>query len=312
MSNGLRTFRIGQISPAPNLPNAICVTLNSYVDIKSSGSKRASLSISGFPDMQGGSERYAAIMLPDGRTAVSGTAADVFSGSVSKDINTVLVKGGTITFHVVGDGKDQNGDDINNYMKANTDYRFCIQMLNPADAMPCAAPKLTLQSDGGSRTYAMTVDTVTTLADYGAAGFACPGLVSEKRFLRATIRQSSNATGVESVFLVELLTNAEITGGESLTVTGLQGYATASSDRLGISYSKSGSYDADRTFGEEAAWNQQEGTLVFSVAQGKKVMPKNPLGATNPIGDYFELSFKLRNGPNPQDARPVRWCAWSF
>ncbi len=108
-------------------------------------------------------------------------------------------------------------DTVDDYMKANTEYKFCIPVQNPKDDVACSSPKLTLNADGASKTYSMTVDTSTYVPDYGDAGFACPGLVSEKRFLRATVRQSSNVTGVESNFFVEMLLNAELKSGESAT-----------------------------------------------------------------------------------------------
>jgi hypothetical protein len=154
----------------------------------------------------------------------------------------------------------------------------------------------------------MTKDTTTALAEYGPGKFACAGLVTQKRFLRKTIRQSSNATGVECVTLVEILTNSQLSGSQSFTISGLTGYATASNNNLGISYSKSGLYDRDKTFGEDAVWNQLEGTLVFTVAGSNKVMPKSPLADVNPLGDHFEFSFRLKNGPKPQDAVPVCTC----
>ncbi len=298
----LRTYKIGQLNPSPGQENAICVTLNSYVDIKSSGGQTSAFTITGLPETQGGAERYAPIRQTNGRSDPGPDILNVFGASPTKDVNTVLVKGGVVSFFVAG------GDSTNTFMKANTDYRFCFLVLNPEEPQACAVPQLTLQTDGATRIYDMQVDRLSVLPDYGLGRFSCPGLVSEKRFLRASIRQSSNATGVESVFLVEILTNAEMAGGSSFTITGLKGYATASNEKLPIAYSKSGTYDTDKTFGQDVTWEQQEGVLVFRIAASKKVMPRDLLGTKNPLGDLFEFSFKLRNGQNPQAAMPVCYC----
>ncbi len=105
MSKGLRTYQIGQITPAPDLTNAICVTLKSHVDIKSTGSKRSIFTISGLYDYSGGAERLAPLKQSDGKTAFS---SNVFSASASRDPKHVTIKDGLVTFYVTGNGRNVN------------------------------------------------------------------------------------------------------------------------------------------------------------------------------------------------------------
>lgn len=310
-AEGMRTVQIGQTNPNPGQRNAICVTLRSFVDIKTVGSSTAAFTITGLPTFTGNDQLvYAELRLRDGLNPITNQSNldKIFSATDERPAtkaNHATVQGNVIKFYVIGTGLDTNGQTLAppDFMRKDTDYSFCVMVRNLATPTSCGTPRLTVANGGDTSQFTMTVRD-TRLTDYGL-GWVCPGRVASKTFLRANIRQHSNATGMQSQFFVEMLLNADIERGASVTISGLRGYNTQSSTSLPIRYAKNGAADTAETWGTKATWSQTLGSIVLAVKADGEVKANDPYSDPVTVGDQFEFTFMLTNGAMEQDAVPV-------
>ena len=196
-------------------------------------------------------------------------------------------------------------------LPANTNHTFCVLVTNPTEATASACPdiRLSLSTEGMSRSYLMAQDVDRKLLGY-STGMACAGRVDQKRFLIASARATGGVTGGISSYIMEFMVNSDMKADTQITVSGLRGY-TQPSGKLLLDVSRNGNYDSSEAISREADWSGS--SLVLKVL---KSVSRNNRRAVNVAvtssSDLIEITFTLRNGNSIQGAGTLTVSAPGF
>eukprot|EP00960_Hanusia_phi_P067433 766629-Hanusia_phi.AAC.4 len=323
---GFIKYKIGQATTRPDVPNYICVTLKSNIDVGSFTSNaqynQATLTISGLSGSQAVSNSNPSIYsCPSfdwsnySLTAPSVPSTSYFTSAINAGTpNTVSNFQSGIATLIMNPGVT---------LKANHEITFAIQLKNPKQAQNCQSVTLSLSATSGTgadqyqftQSVPMVVSPVNrALQDGEQDGDSCPLKVYDKGFLTKLVAQS-NPMIQEPANLITLTLRSNVDLGTAtqsvVTISGLTGSNTGSTTSFLTSITSASSLPTEYSPSiTKAIWTQSSGQLELFLGSSPCALPKRGT-ATNCIlaGWTYVIQFSLKNGQTAQSPPLVTLAA---
>jgi len=311
-SDVLCKYKIGQVTSGPGARNAICVTLQTYKNLQSTtfgDTKRfVAFTLTGLTGFNTDGQDLP-LVDTDGESYWKGSQSstqleDLWckkSTCAASDLNQVKFSetSGEAEFYL----------SPTKTMSTGTDYKVCFQVTNSKTASKCKEVSIKVKDSSVSAAAAMVLPMTQ------ASGNNCAGFTSEPTFT-ANIRTSSNATNMEAHLQLEFVPNYKVAANSIVTISGLDGYTTSSTD-LPFTLTKNGKIDS-AVLGTKATWDSA-GLLKLTVA-GNDLTFKDALSNSGSMtydetpeeDDVYVVSFLLKNPASAQAGKTVAITSSGF
>ncbi len=165
--------------------------------------------------------------------------------------------------------------------------RFSLSLRNPPQRQPPVRPRVAVQMTVSLGDTSMTV--IIPEVELEALDSCCLSSGDNPRFLRATGRETTNVPGQLNIITIELQSNIALPYGTVITVSGMTGGPTKSTNFMRIS-------NSSEILGE---WSEDSGAIIFKVVNEMYNCECLPVCDR----DFIRISFQLTN-PTKMQAAP--------